>query len=170
MRIKEVTCYGCGVCGKIYLNKHKSQECCSDKIKPTCNVCGCEIEFYRTICDKCLNEKRFNEAEKINYIDYKVDCLYDENSERYFCDIEEMEEYYYDLEDGEMPKWAFACDFEKIELDAGSILQRETEDHHEDAYDSLVDVDEFHIFIDKWSKKQTGGTYYQDYKKVVLFE
>lgn len=170
MNVEETICYTCGHCYTQYRREYDAKECCSDVVNPKCNVCECEIEFYKTICDKCLNERRFNEAEKINYSDYDVDCFYDEFSDNYFFEYDEIKEYYDDYENGEVPKWAFACNFEEFGLDADRILENECEDHHEDIYDTLNDIDELHIFIDKWNKKQHAGSYYQDYKKVVLFE
>lgn len=176
--VTEIKAWKCGVCGKAYLNHLIAENCCKHEPEfSNCRVCGVEIQKNRTICYECLQKERYEKGEKIKYSDYKLEYLYDEGSERYFRDIEDMEEFYYDMnfdspedEQVEVPKWVYGCDAIDFKIEIDYALESASENMYEDfdySQDS-VDLKELYDFINKWNKKQTATTYESNYKKIVL--
>lgn len=94
-------------------------------------------------------------SECYNYNDGYVDTIED-----FIEHLENMksEDLIVDLDKPSM--FLYLCDPIKFELDIDSALERETEDHFEDAYDHLKDVEELRRFVDEWNKKQSVTTYY----------
>jgi hypothetical protein len=57
------------------------------------------------------------------------------------------------------PKYLETTEVEEFILDPADVLENALQDHHEDAYDCLVDVKGFEDFINSWVKKQTMKSY-----------
>ena len=84
----------CSRCGLVCQDKELAEKCC------TCRDCGIDTNRFTTFCDDCRDlqrlksqEKKFQEAEKLDDWDGPV---YDDASDQYFVDLDELEEYYED--------------------------------------------------------------------------
>lgn len=132
--------------------------------------CGNKRLEYRTLCDGCLEKSRFEKAKKINIKDYQDNFIYDINTERYFQDIDDLEEYYED-EEMELPDYVYGCVAIEFNLDMYGIVQDELLDNHfEDAYD-FVDMDSLNNLqkiVDEWTKAQGIVSYEKDYNLAIL--
>jgi hypothetical protein len=167
---KEIRAWECEKCKKAYTNKTVADNCCKDKSEfSNCRVCGVEIQKYKTICYECLQKERYKKGNKIKYSNYDLEYVYDEGSERYFSDIEDISEHYEDI-DAEMPKWVYGCDIVKFEIGIDSALENASENMYEDFDYSKesVDLEELYDYIEKWNKKQTAQAYEVNYKKIIL--
>ena len=83
--------YQCGKCKKAYGDKEVAEKCC----EPTyCPKCGIEKPSYYVHCEKCRLENQYNSGNKIPYLKYKIDKMYDERRNKYYSDYEEMFEDY----------------------------------------------------------------------------
>lgn len=110
MNSKEVKAWTCSCCGKSYLNKMATDECCVEKPAKACDVCGKPMDKtdYYTVCSDCRAEKerlkeldRYNKATHYTFenapkesIEYMFSELYPYN-EGYMSDVEDymVEEY-----------------------------------------------------------------------------
>jgi len=173
----EVKAWKCEKCGKYYLNKAATDDCCKDKPEVeirTCRVCGCVVEGHGVICQICLDQERFTKAKKVKYSEYKVGYLWDENTDKYFENKEALEEKYLeDAEDSEdklipeFPTWCYGCTETFFSIDIDSAIENALEDMYED-FDEITDEKELQDFVKAWNAKQNGKTYNVDYKTVVL--
>lgn len=105
----------------------------------------------------------------INYRDYEERVLYDPETGEYFSDIDEMEWYYEDSK-LEMPRYAYGCEFEPVQADAGWILDCISDDHAEGVRDSIVGLYELEEAIDKFNKANEEamvGSYYEDLGSII---
>jgi len=172
-----VDAWKCEKCGKAYLNKAATDDCCREKpeTKYTCRVCGCETKEYYLICPRCDNNERFKKAKKVKYSEYKVGYLWDENKDEYFRDKEALEEKYLnDAEDvenegafPEIPTWCYGCTEIPFSIDIDGAIETAVERMYED-FNDIEDEKGLRDFIKEWNAKQTGMTYESDYKTVVL--
>lgn len=168
---KEIKAWKCEKCGIAYTNKITADNCCKEaKVEvPTCKVCSCKVDEYRTICDSCLSKERYQNGTKIKYSEYELEWLFDNNTDKYFADIDALNDYYLD-EGLPLPKWCYGCIPIPFAIDIDSALESSSEKMYEDfEYDTdAVDTGELIDFINKWNKKQTTNSYEIDYKKIVL--
>ena len=173
---KEIKVWKSEKCGQYFLNKPAADDCCviPVEIKGNCRVCGCEIDKFRTICQTCLNQERFSNAKKVKYSEYEVGYLWDENQEKYFPGKGELEEQYYeDVDDeefrldSEMPTWCYGCTEKPFEIDIDRAIESAEEEMYDD-FDDITDKQELRDFVKKWNAKQSGKSYWMDYKTVVL--
>ena len=105
----------------------------------------------------------------INYRDYEEGVLYDLETGEYFSDIDEMEWYYEDSE-LEMPRYAYGCEFEPVQADAGWILDWISDDHAYGVRDSIVGIDKLEEAINEFNKANKEamvGSYYEDLGTIV---
>lgn len=111
-----------------------------------------------------LNDKH---VKVVNYKEYGVDYLFDEQSDEYYSCIDTMEDYYKD-NNLEMPKYAYGCYFEPIFLDVDCILENACEEHHEDMINCIDGYGELKQAIEEFNKiNKTNGSYFIDYKTIV---
>lgn len=174
---KEIKAWKCEKCGKYYLKKSATDDCCKDKpeTKYSCRVCGCDTEAFKLICDTCFNLEQFAKAKKVKYSEYKVGYLWDEAKDGYFRDKEELEERYLDdAEDVEnegafleIPTWCYGCREIPFEVDIDGAIENALENMYED-FNDIEDEDGLRDFVKVWNAKQNGMTYESDYKTVVL--
>lgn len=116
--------------------------------------------------------QRFQNTKKIQLKDYKYDFLYDQESDRYFEEIDILKEYYEDIE-APIPSYAYGCYPIEFHLDMRDMVRNELEDnHYEDAiYNIGVDeLDELQIMVNEWCEKQGITTWYKDTSMVVLLD
>ena len=167
---KEMEVWKCEKCGLVYVDKMNADSCCKDKSEASCcKVCGNTIEKYRTMCDDCLAKERYEKGTKIKYSEYDLEWLYDNNTDRYFSDVDALSDHY-DCENLELPKWCYGCDEIPFVVNIDSALENASEEMYED-FDygtEAVDLGELIDFIDKWNKKQTAKAYESNYKKIIL--
>lgn len=160
-----------------------------------CEHCGKILPKGRLKCD-CKQQREIDEKERrIKYqetiskakeIDLKdiTTYLYDEESDKYYSDIDEFVDYHWqDYRDGSggcdnfdeyfqynIPKVLWLCDNVDISMDADSIIENACEELHENAEDNISGQDrkELQKLLDDWCKKQSGTTtLYPNYKKYV---
>lgn len=167
---KEIKVWQCEKCGVAYINKSHADDCCKEKLEvPRCRVCGIEINQNRTICFDCLEKERYEKGEKIKYSEYDLNWLYDERSERYFSDINDIKEHYEEI-DIKLPDWCYGCYEIPFFVDINQALESASEEMYEDfdCDNETVDIKELTDFIDDWNKKQTAKSYYIDYNQIIL--
>ena len=181
--MNEMIVYQCEKCHKAYTSKEAAKQCCVIKSKVySCEVCGVVTHPYYSICAKCRTNKRYTEATKVPYKDYKVAMLYSEDTDNYYTEVDDLYEDIYERaweedsnikeEDVEYPKWAYGCYETPFKIDIEYAVQSAGEDMYEDfrADKHAVDLGELFEFVEKWNKKQTAKAYDVDYKTVVLFD
>ena len=180
MNIIEMQAYQCGKCKKAYGDKEVAEKCC----EPTyCPKCGIEKPSYYVHCEKCRLENQYNSGNKIPYLKYKIDKMYDERRNKYYSDYEEMFEDYSEniLSDEDdftelteeqlksmMPKWLFGCEEVKFKVNIDPAIENAEEKMYEE-FDDIVDREELEQFVAKWNEKQNGVSYYPDYKTIIVF-
>lgn len=162
MDVKQVELYACGKCGKCYQDIKFAEDCC----KPYhCEICGIETKRYILKCETCAENARFEKANKVLPSEYKG-YLYDDRFEMYTDNIDEILERYWD-EGEDLPNYVYGTTETRFHVDIDSAIERAEEDMYED-FNDIVDYKELIEFMEKWNEKQTGATYYQDTKTVVL--
>lgn len=116
-------------------------------------------------------KRRYDKANKITYKeyiekypDYPIYGLDDE----YYQDLEDMIDIYKG-KDLELPKYAYGCVKERIELDAESILMDLEENVNIEDF-QLEGRDELGKFVNEWNTKYGRDVYYSDLKTIVLFD
>lgn len=170
----EIKAWRCEKCNKSWVDKQVADKCCAENKKTFCSKCGEQAQKGYTICEKCIEEKRYENAKKIKYSDYQEEFLYDENKQEYYSDKEELEEAYYDdacdeKEEPIYPNWCYACTHFTFGIDIDNMIEMASEDMYEDFDETdIIDLEELKDFMKKWNKKQTSKTYSADYKTVVM--
>lgn len=146
-----------------------ARHCCN----PSCEKCGAPAPRYRYLCNACDAERQraeramdFAEAEKVPAKDYKGWVSWDDE---YFPSVDEFRE---DCErrGRDVPPFVWACKSRRFEWNIDEALDSALDEHHEDARDWLVDVDELRAFVAAWVAKQTLVTYYEDRTRAVVLD
>lgn len=133
-------------------------------------TCGAERPSYRYLCDECFEKTRFQKAKKINIEDYEQNFIYDIETDRYFQDIDDLEEYY-EAENMELPDYVYGCIAIEFSLDMYSIVSDELNDNHfEDAIDciDMKSLESLQKMVDEWTKSQGIRSYERDYSLALL--
>jgi len=154
------------------MNKLFADDCCKEKIEITlCRVCGGNVDKNRTICDTCLSEERYQKGRKIKYSEYDLEWLYDDTTDRYFADIDALDDWYAS-ENLELPKWCYGCNVIPFTVSIESALESSSDDMYEDFdyTNESVELEELIDFVEKWNEKQTAKAYDIDYKKIILLK
>jgi hypothetical protein len=161
----------CSECRLVALNEQVAQQCCRPRVCP----CGVEIDKRRgwTACDDCRaktraeEEKvRFNKAAKVHARDYTGRMIYSEGFQEFFTldDYADRNE----CDDIESEEYVWGTVSTGISIDAESVVESALDDHHEDAYDQIVNVDCLQDAIDAWIAEQDVETFYADYNTAVV--
>ena len=157
---------------------------CYNGIVRLCEYCGKPIQKgYISKCD-CVEYKKIElEKDKIKYQE-KINkakevapetvntYLYDENTDKYFSDIDEFIDYYlceYDKKEinENLPNILWVCSETKISLNADSIIENACDDLHDDASENC-DYNSLQILLDNWCSEQTGTiSYCPSYKEYI---
>lgn len=113
----------------------------------------------------------------VNHKDYKRRMIYDEISDEFFNNIEELQKYYdNNAVSLPYPKYVYGTYFKPIKLDLDYILQITYEDCTDNYIkdfieDSLNGVEELRKAVNKFNKsnegKKFGYYYYEDFKLIV---
>ncbi|MEO0385077.1 MAG: hypothetical protein AAF234_16140 [Pseudomonadota bacterium] len=89
----------------------------------------------------------------------------------YFSDPQELLEWCHDVQEMEKPAYCWGTTEQPFRFDLiGHINDHICDNHHEDANDDLMDVEELSEFWDQWQAKQTVVSYFIDYKIVVVLD
>lgn len=92
----------------------------------------------------------------------------------HLCDGEEfyadsVEEYLEHFEDREPPSFAYITRTETFDFNLWEAIDSHmTDNHHEDAYEQLVDCDALSTAYDEWVKKQTVKTWWPEHTKIFV--
>lgn len=164
--MKEVLCYICEKCNAAYYSPDEAENCCK---AGKCRVCGIELKPYLCICEDCYRQEKFQRAKKVKLSEYDGP-LYDDITNTYYKNHDELYEHYEDNPDESKPKWCYSVVAETFNIDIDLALEHMEEEMDEDCYDRdcLVDLQELYDFISKWNAKQIAESYYPDWDKIVI--
>ena len=121
----------------------------------------------RTISERLDNPN----VKVINYKDYTGEFIYDEVSNHFFRDLEEMKNHYIDL--NFLPRYVYGTKLVPMRLDLDYILQNTYEDCTDDIEgfieDSLNGVEELKDAVNKFNEKNKHikGYYVADFNTIV---
>ena len=156
---EKVVAYACGRCGLVFRDSFAAERCCPNYV---CRYCGAVTDPYHLACDACWDLARLRKARRVSLAEYGIAMVCVEGDR--YLETEDVEPA---VEEGEITQpWVWGCDFTPFRLDIVSAMENELQDHHEDA--EFDHVDELEEFVERWNKKQTGGSYYIDHKTVVV--
>lgn len=154
--------FACGECGTHPHVFDSAKKCC----KQNYCKCGEKIQRYITLCDLCSSQNRVSKAEVVEYnggpLSLELDAVY-------FSDLDELYEYLecnFDSKD-DWPEWVHPCDKNEFFMDIQNLLESALDEHHEDAYDHLIDVEELDKFVDGWVKKQKLVSWESNWNKKI---
>lgn len=176
MGYKKVEAYACDKCGHLFYSQVDAERCHKEY---KCRGCGKPTSTYITLCEDCNNKRILEEVNKISYDDYSGDMFYDESTDQYFSDFDEMSDYYHnnvlDKDDTRtleevLPKFVYACSFAPFGFYFSDAVEEACEDHHEDIMDHLHGIDEMEKLVQDWCEEQNTGSYYQDSENIILME
>jgi hypothetical protein len=147
----------CPKCRRTCLDERMAEECCTPRI---CK-CGtmCRTVGY-TICDDCRaaeyakrDTEKTEKARKIPASEYSGP-LYDGSEGVYYPDVDSAIDHYADRE---IPRYLWACEKIGLTLDASYIIDcaLENQEHHEDARDSVGDINDLQTILDEWLDKNS---------------
>lgn len=167
---------------------------CTFGVQKLCKYCGKPLfnGMPRCNCEGYLAQEREEQAKRYQLlIDRAIEvefnndlAYYDERSDKYFYDLGDFLEYYWNLYQESdayyfsfneyfelhVPKVLWVCEQEMISICVDNILEDACYDLHEDAEESisLEDKKELQNYLDNWCSEQTGTTtYYPGYVKYV---
>lgn len=128
----------CSVCRVVHRSKEEAEWCHGERL---C-ACGNKVMqgYYQSLCSECQSKEwrekeakrefeRYEAAKKVAYAEYEGGMLYD--GDRYFTDMEEVEDHYFD---SPLPEYVWACkDIGVQKLDAEDVVQNIVENMWENA-------------------------------------
>lgn len=144
-----LTQWQCRHCGKQFAIKSLAEDCC------VCRKCeatpGPGRGFLRQMCDRCREEHDAARVKNIPLALYEGGklALSDDPEHGLGDDFESVCEQLECPEDCDAAHGAFAVTWEKLSLDASSILESALESHYEGAWDD-VDPDALQKKLDEW--------------------
>nr|WP_145401767.1 hypothetical protein [Paenibacillus xylanexedens] len=161
---------------------------CHSGVINLCEFCSKKLPTFRRDCDCSQAQSKFesirlqkekelwDKAIKLNPADdiaknmgmyYSEDYPYNEG---YFSDFDEFIEAWDDNHepDETKPVYVWGTRSISLTLDVGDILDRESEDLHEDALDNIEGKDELQRFLDEWCSKQKWTTTYYGENKYAI--
>lgn len=186
--------YACQKCGAAFLvhkhpnpriydsnRQHQKNEAAQHCVKEC--PCGRPIEdSYRLRCRDCRNQMevdkekaRFEKSTKLA-IEQVDGPLYWEGhvgsmGDGYFSDIDELLDYC--EQDGvDVPEYVWACEEQKLGINAEHIVENAVSDMGEDAYDSVPEkaVDSLQAYLDVWCAEVGLSSWSPDYSRSVLLQ
>jgi hypothetical protein len=150
----KVVHYACGVCHIPRPNYGAAKKCCEHYF---CSVCGKDLgaKTYYSKCTDCVSKEI---QEKTEIVEYTNQIIANEDGGNYFETIGEAIDHYYDdfMEDEtSIPEYLFVCNVDKWEgIDIDNVIENGMENHHENAGDQIVDIEEIRSFVKEWNAKQ----------------
>ncbi len=165
----------CAKCGGLFLDKDTAVKCC----QPAVCACGQLKRPFYSSCDACsskqravedtLREKaRFDKAQKTTPENYNGDMIFMED-DRYFSSYGGMLDHC-EGHDVPPPDFTWSCEEMRLgRIDAkDDILENVLDEHHEDAFDQLIDVEGLQKFLDEWVNKQTMRSFSPCYNLAIV--
>lgn len=145
---------------------------CCDK---HCEDCDVKLEKgdYNVLCRACRLKRdaakeaaRFEKATKIPEAEYDG-WVFDESSEEYYASVDEWRDQRDRFDQTYL--WA-TTEIDGFRLDAEDIVGNALEngEHHEDAIESVEDLDDLQEFLDAWCAKQAVMSYMVDYTRAIV--
>lgn len=178
MDAKEITCWQCSSCGRIYVSKDLAEECC------VCRTCGKPIskgKGYNRECSDCYHkrmtqvaEKRYQDAHKVSWEDYDGAMVYSELTGEYYDDFspEYIRDAWEASEEAPYPGYGamqlYGTSKHMIELEASRIQEDiESGDVYE-GYEFTPDMErDLEEFCKAWNAKHADASYYPDYSVAI---
>ena len=116
-----------------------------------------------------VEQKRYFKL--IPYSEYETKCIFDEASDEYYPDIDELYDYYM-LRDETPPRYVYGCYPIDMSIDYCDIIERELDLFEEpDTIEcNLKGVDEFQEAIEKFNKLNPNLGYEVGYNTIVDLE
>lgn len=151
-------------------------EFCNEKLSRF-NECDCPEAEQRKDMKRAAREKElWDKAIKLDPMDdiAKEMGMYQSDdypySDGYFASFDEFIEAWEDNHEPDEPKPTYVWGTHSISLslDADDILDRASEDLHEDVLDDIKGKEELQDYLDKWCAKQKGTTTYYGENKYAI--
>lgn len=166
---KPANVFVCGKCKLVRGNERDfAEKCC---VPPNCRFCDAALgeRDGRTAHESCLNNDRFEKAEKLTEWDGWVFADGYGHGDGYFEDIGELIAACED--DGlDVPEWVFVCKeipFPCARMD--DITQRVEDELFENAWERVEGTKELQAAFDAFNELNKGlVSQYPDYKRVLL--
>lgn len=170
----KIVAYACGKCKYVKKDKASADKCCLPKEAVIVPRCACGNQLYHSNV-KCYTCKEFDRLSAAVEVEYDGNMVYYPNvpeGDGYFMFPEDLIDWWNDHQednglDNPLPEFAFCTNPMPFRVDADSMLERALEEHHEDAYASLVDKDVLFKFVHEWAEMQPVISYEVDYKRKV---
>lgn len=179
-----------GLKGERGLNYKKqtiiSCQSCYNGVRTMCEFCGellergytkqcvCEgYKEYRREEEEKTESVNFNKAIKMTYKEYIEEypdyMIYDVSTDRYFEDLDDLENYYED-EELKLPEYVYGTSRSTIDLDVDDIIESGCDDLYEDAHENLAGVEGLYKAVEEFNKRNEtiSATYYLSYKVAVI--
>lgn len=156
--------FSCGECKLLTRVESNAEECCKPR---KCSVCNAIIERFRTLCPEHIEAKNFEEAKKIEEVDWDGPVTLDE---QFFSSVSEAKETLFDKateHECAPPVYVYACE-EMIgfSIDPADIKENLCVDM-EDGFE-IDGIDEVYDFCAKWNKNQKQKWWLSTTKLVLL--
>lgn len=171
-----VVAHACGKCRRVAHDERMARQCC----EPILCECGATCRRGWTACDDCLDRKaqarernRFEKAEKVSWRDYDGPVYWERPCGDYWSTATDfVDELACDSPPSDCPPYVWACTRYGLTMDAQGIVhnQLERQEHHEDAADWIVGIDELQTAMDDWLNKQSVESWAVDYTRAVLLD
>ena len=175
---KEVICYTCGYCGKIYQNKINADCCHRDRVCSECGIVIGKKDYYMN-CSGCRSKKAqlklqelINKAKKISYDDYikeypNYPVVY--NDEFFFDDYDYLLDKINDNKDDNPIIWGTKQI--AVKLDSQSVIERFEEETELEEYKMDKKArEEIEIFCNEWDKKYGKEVYFENTNIIIRIE
>ncbi|MBZ9655791.1 hypothetical protein [Phyllobacterium lublinensis] len=103
------------------------------------------------------------------------DCMVTIDDDKYYTDVAEMLESLGDdvIVDGEpnLPAWCYATRRKTFDLNLFNCIESYMENnHHEEAYSELKQVDKLETLLNQWCALQTVSTFFIDYQRIIVID
>lgn len=157
-RTEQRTVYVCETCQQAYDYEDGAVRCC------TCHRCHTPSKGLCDICKKEYErlgeERRVQNSKLVSYGLYDEEKLYDLERDRFFSDLEELYDFYEELQ-VPLPLYVYGVVPKELALDAGEILHDffegfDDDSLRDDAENSLQPI------LDRWCKKQNKASNYYE--------
>lgn len=163
----------CESCHLVKRTEKEAEECCQPR---HCDTCGCEVDRFRITCGDCQRQnvlqRDLDALEKAELVKEWVGWVWHPemsgHQDGYFRDAEELLDQC-DLEDEDVPEYAFCCKMRQLKVHIEDILQRLDDNGWEEMTEHAEGVEELQAAIDKFNElnKETFVIWEADYKRKV---
>ncbi len=156
----------CGTCFQQCPTKETAIACCAPKLCADCSTPVHKTPFFIARCALCKyrsdyarTKALFDKAIKVTPDEYTGEMICLEGDDTYFHSYEDMLDHY-ESRDQAPPDYVWGTDEMSLaRFDVDALLESQLEEHHEEAYEHLVDIEGLQTFLDAWVAKQTIKSY-----------